>query len=406
MKSIFSIDPLIFVPALLLSVIGIIGIYSTGFNTEIAFYKGMYVKQIYWLIMGLILFFTMMVIPLRFHEIFAYIYYLIAIIMLAGVLWFGTAGGAKAMRWFSIGVFNLQPAEFAKIALVFAIARFLAHYKGKFPSTPGVIVVLALGLIPFGLVVKQPDLGTALVFGVITMFLLYWAGLNSFHLFLFISPTISMIAAFNPIPLAIFIFLLVVSLLIARTDLKVSVGVIIINILFGILTPVLWNKLHDYQKLRILTFLDPGRDPRGAGYQIIQSKIAIGAGGLFGKGIGMGTQTKLAYLPTQHTDFIFSVIGEEFGFLGAVIIILLFTILLIRGITIAAKTRKGFLGLVAGGFVAIIAFQVLVNIGMTVGLMPVTGLPLPFVSYGGTSMIAFWVIVGILTAINRDWRSY
>ncbi|MBD3232597.1 MAG: hypothetical protein GF315_02625 [candidate division Zixibacteria bacterium] len=215
-----------------------------------------------------------------------------------------------------------------------------------------------------------------------------------------------MIAASHPIPWGIFMALLLAALVLSRTDVKISIAVALANVAFGVLTPILWNRLHDYQKLRILTFIDPGRDPRGAGYQIIQSKIAIGSGGWFGKGIGEGTQTNLAYLPTQHTDFIYSVIGEEFGFIGAFAIILLFVILLARGITIAAKTRKGFLGLAAGGFVSIIAFQSIVNIGMTVGLMPVTGLPLPFVSYGGTSMLVFWIVAGLLVAVNRDWRSY
>jgi rod shape determining protein RodA len=236
--------------------------------------------------------------------------------------------------------------------------------------------------------------------------MLYWAGLTAMQLFLFVSPFISMAAASHPIAWAIFIIILLALLFITRTDLKISLGVSIVNIGFGILTPILWNRLHDYQRLRILTFLDPGRDPKGAGYQIIQSKIAIGAGGLFGSGIGGGTQTKLAYLPTQHTDFIFSVIGEEFGFIGGALIIVLFAILIARGFAIAAKTRKGFLGLTAGGLISIIAFQAMVNIGMTIGLMPVTGLPLPFVSYGGTSMLIFWVITGLLTAINRDWRLY
>lgn len=406
MKSLLSIDPLIFFPALLLSIIGIIGIYSTGFNTEFAIYQGMYIKQIIWVALGLVLFFLIMLIPLRFHEVFAYIYYLISIVLLIGIFWFGSAGGTKAVRWFNFGFFNLQPSELAKLALVFAVARFLTYYKKKFPNTGSIFMVLILGIIPFGFVVKQPDLGTSLVFGVITMFMLYWAGLNSFQLFLFISPFVSMAAASHPIAWAIFIIMLLALLFITRTDLKISLGVSIINIGFGILTPILWNRLHEYQKLRILTFLDPGRDPRGAGYQIIQSKIAIGSGGLFGRGVGEGTQTKLAYLPTQHTDFIFSVIGEEFGFLGAMLILILLSILLTRGIAIAAKTRKGFLGLATGGIVVIIAFQALVNIGMSVGLMPVTGLPLPFVSYGGTSMLTFWVMIGLITAVNRDWRIY
>ncbi|MCP4631478.1 MAG: rod shape-determining protein RodA [candidate division Zixibacteria bacterium] len=406
MKSILSIDPLVFIPALLLSIIGIIGIYSTGLNEDYTIYQGMYIKQAIWAGVGILLFIVIQFIPLRIHEMFAYIYYFIALILLIAVLWFGNAGSTKAVRWFDLGVFHLQPSELAKLAVVFALARFFTYYRRKFPDTGSILFVLVLGFIPFALVVKQPDLGTALVFSVITMFMLYWAGLTFFQLFLFISPFVSMTAASHPIPWAIFMVLLLGLLIIIRTDIKISIGVYLINIGFGVLTPVLWSKLHDYQKMRILTFLDPGRDPRGAGYQIIQSKIAIGSGGLWGTGIGEGTQTKLAFLPTQHTDFIFSVIGEEFGFIGGALILILFLVLLIRSISIAAKTRKGFLGLATGGIVIIILFQALVNIGMAIGLMPVTGLPLPFVSYGGTSMLVFWIIIGLVNAVNRDWRYY
>ncbi|MBD3233954.1 MAG: hypothetical protein GF315_09560, partial [candidate division Zixibacteria bacterium] len=188
MRSALSIDPFIFFPVLLLSVIGILGIYSTGFNAELTFYQGMYIKQILWLCIGLVLFIITLIIPLRVHEVFAYFYYIIAIGLLIGVLVFGSTGGARSMRWFDLGFFNLQPSEFAKIALVFALARFLSHYRRKFPNAISIATVIFLGMIPFGLVVKQPDLGTALVFAIITLFMLYWAGLSLFHLFLFVSP--------------------------------------------------------------------------------------------------------------------------------------------------------------------------------------------------------------------------
>lgn len=406
MKGFLSIDPLIFLPALLLSAVGIIGIYTTGFNTEFPIYQGLYIKQIIWVALGILLFLAMYFIPLRIHEVFAYVYYMAAIVLLLGLFWMGTSGGAGAVRWYDLGFFNFQPAEMAKLALVLALARFLTYYRKRFPDPVSLTVVIVLGMAPFVLVVRQPDLGTALVFAVITLFMLYWAGLTAFQSFLLVSPIASMAAASHPIAWASYMVILLILLFITRTDLKLSLGIGMINLAFGILTPIVWNKLHDYQKLRIMTFLDPGMDPRGAGYQIIQSKIAIGSGGLAGTGIGEGTQTKLAYLPAQHTDFIFSVIGEEFGFLGALFILILFIVLVSRGISIAAKTRKGFLGLATGGMVIIIAFQALVNIGMAIGLMPVTGLPLPFVSYGGTSMLTFWAMIGIIAAVNRDWHVY
>jgi len=216
MKSFLSIDPLIFFPALILSILGIIGIYSTSFNTEYAVYKGMYLKQILWLVLGLILFISVLFVPLRVHEVFAYVYYGISIALLIAVLWFGTAGEAKAMRWFDLGILNLQPSEIAKMSLVFAMARFLCYYKGKFPNGGSVALLLTLGLVPFGLVAKQPDLGTALVFGAVTLFMLYWAGLGLFQLFLFVSPFVSMIAAFHPVAWGIYIVLLLTLLIRSR----------------------------------------------------------------------------------------------------------------------------------------------------------------------------------------------
>ena len=175
---------------------------------------------------------------------------------------------------------------------------------------------------------------------------------------------------------------------------------------FGMITPFIWNRLADYQKLRILTFLDPGRDPRGAGYQIIQSKIAIGSGGVIGKGYLDGSQTRLDFLPEPHTDFIFSVLGEEFGLIGTVIVLLLFMYIFYRSIRIAAKCRSKFSSLMVMGAVAIIMFQFLVNIGMTLGFMPVTGLPLPFLSYGGTSLILFWGLIGLIVSADSRWQEY
>ena len=172
------------------------------------------------------------------------------------------------------------------------------------------------------------------------------------------------------------------------------------------ITPLIWNRLHDYQKDRIIVFLDPGRDPQGAGYQIIQSKIAIGSGGLLGKGYLQGSQTKLAFLPHQHTDFVFSVLGEELGFWGSLMLLGLFSFMIIKGILIANKARNAFASNAALGITSILAFQMLVNIGMTVGFLPVTGLPMPFVSYGGSSMLSSWIVVGLLLAIHYRWYEY
>jgi rod shape determining protein RodA len=178
------------------------------------------------------------------------------------------------------------------------------------------------------------------------------------------------------------------------------------NLGFGMMTPLLWNKLHGYQKMRIIIFLDPGQDPRGAGYQIIQSKIAIGAGGLFGEGFLRGSQTKLNFLPEQHTDFIFSALAEQFGLMGGLVVLGLFGWLFYKGFSTAYKARNQFYSFIGCALMSVLVFQVLLNIGMTMGLMPVTGLPLPFISYGGSSLMFFWASIGIIMAINRDWQEY
>jgi rod shape determining protein RodA len=226
------------------------------------------------------------------------------------------------------------------------------------------------------------------------------------YLFLIVSPVISLICAFHWISWALFFLLLVFLLHRLRLTFVFSVGFLLLNLAFGMITPLVWNKLHHYQKQRIIIFLDPGRDPQGAGYQIIQSKVAIGSGGIAGKGFLQGSQTKLAFLPHQHTDFVFSVLGEEFGLLGEIVVLGLFALLLVKGILLAQKTRNTFAGNVVIGLVAVIGFQMLVNVGMTLGVMPVTGLPLPFVSYGGSSMLLSWSIVGLLLAINSRWYEY
>ncbi len=263
-----------------------------------------------------------------------------------------------------------------------------------------------MALLPALLILKQPDLGTSLVFFAILISMLFWSGVPLFYLFLIVSPFISLICAFHWVPWALFFFILVLLLYRVRPGFVFSVGFLMLNLAFGMITPLVWNKLHDYQKDRIIVFLDPGRDPQGAGYQIIQSKVAIGSGGLAGKGYLEGSQTKLAFLPHQHTDFVFSVLGEEFGLIGGVVLLGLFTFLIIKGILIAQKTRNTFSSNVAIGLIAMIIFQMMVNVGMTLGVMPVTGLPLPFVSYGGSSMLLSWVALGILLAINSRWFEY
>jgi rod shape determining protein RodA len=396
-------DYIVFFSALLLSLIGIAFIFSATHQAQEVSRQIYYQKQLLWLGISIIAAFIMYMLPLKMHEAMAYVYYWIAIISLVLVLLLSRGGAA---RWFDLGGFAIQPVEVAKISLCLALSRFLAYRHAKLQRFSTILIGLMIVALPTILVIKQPDLGSSLVGLAMFLGLLIWTGMPVSRILLVISPILSIISAFHWLSWAIFFFAFIFLLYLSRPRLLVGAAFLFINLVVGMATPILWNRLHGYQRSRILTFLDPGQDPAGAGYQIIQSKIAIGSGGFWGKGFMHSTQTRLDYLPAQHTDFIFSVIGEEAGFIGALVVVILFVILIVRGFIIASKVRNTFTSYVAAGLTTIIFFQMVVNIGMTIGLMPVTGLPLPFVSYGGSSMIFFWAIIGLLMAINRDWQEY
>jgi len=253
---------------------------------------------------------------------------------------------------------------------------------------------------------KQPDLGSALVFLALILPVLHWAGLSPAILFVLLAPLASLLSAFNYYSFLIVMILLSVTFLLCQRGLTFFLVNFIINIGVGILTPIVWNLLKEYQKNRILTFLGLVRDPHGLGYQVIQSKVAIGSGGLFGKGFLDGTQTHLRFLPEQHTDFIFCVIGEEFGFIGVFLVLALFFYLVVKGIRISTSVKSKFSSVVVFGATIIFLFQIFVNIGMTVGIMPVTGLPLPFLSYGGSSLLANLILVGLILNASRKRFEY
>ena len=221
-------------------------------------------------------------------------------------------------------------------------------------------------------------------------------------LFLIIAPIISLLSAFNLISFVFWIGLILLLLWLARRSLRFIVLMFLLNVSVGLVTPMMWNNLKPYQQQRILTYVNKQLDPRGSGYQVLQSKVAIGSGGMYGKGLGDGTQSQLKFLPEQHTDFIISLIGEELGFIGVSIVLTLFFILLFKIINIASKSKNVFESLVLIGTAAMLLFQIFVNIGMTTGLVPVTGLPLPFISYGGSSLLAMLILMGLVQSANRE----
>lgn len=391
--------------AIALTVIGILLIMSAQHYADSAFKQAYYQRQVVWFIIALAVFAAIIHLPIRLFDVSAYLMYGIALILLVLVLLVGTSR-MGATRWFSFGPINLAPSDIAKVALLLALSRFLAYTRLPVTSIRRLFFSALLTAVPLALILNQPDLGTSLVFIVILFGFWFASGLSPWYLVLILTPLVSLVAASTVISWSIYFFVLVIFLALLRPGLLFSVVVVAANLASGIITPLVWGRMAEYQRLRILTFLDPGLDPRGAGYQIIQSKIAIGSGGLFGKGFLGGSQSRLDFLPERHTDFVFSVLGEEFGLFGTMIVLLLFGYILYRAICTAGRCRSRFASLVVMGSATIILFQLVINVGMTIGIMPITGLSLPFLSYGGTSLVLAWTLVGFIVSAEYRWQEY
>ena len=389
-----------------LSLIGVILIMSAQYHADSVYQKEFYFRQLIWRVFALIAFMAVIHLPIRLFDVGAYLLYAVSLILLVAVLAFGSSKLGGATRFFSFGPINLAPSDIAKIAVVLALSRFLAYTKLPVTSKRRLALTAMMTLIPAALILRQPDLGTALVFFVILFVLWFWSGLSVGYLFLILSPLASLVAASHWLSWSIYFVVLLLIIWLVRPGALMGIATVATNLAFGSVTPLLWNGMADYQKLRILVFLDPGRDPRGAGYQIIQSKIAIGSGGILGKGFLGGSQTRLDFLPERHTDFIFSVLGEEFGLLGSMIVLFLFGFIFYRAVRIAVRCRSRFASNIVMGATSILMFQFLVNIGMTLGFMPVTGLALPFLSYGGTALVLAWSLVGLIVAADYRWQEY
>ena len=390
---------------LLLSLIGVLLIMAAQYHADSEYVRHYYLRQAIWLVIALAVFASVIHCPMRLFDYTAYMLYGVSVLLLILVLFVGTPR-MGAMRWFSFGPMNLAPSDIAKVTLLFALARFLAYTKRSPASKRRLAVSALLTAVPMMLILKQPDLGTSLVFPVALFGLWFWSGLSPLYMILILSPLVSLVAASHWVAWAVYFVVLLIFLFMFRPGLAFGVVTVAANLAFGMITPFIWNRLAEYQKLRILTFLDPGRDPRGAGYQIIQSKIAIGSGGVTGKGFLEGSQTRLDFLPERHTDFIFSVLGEEFGLWGALIVVGLFGFIFYRAFAIAARCRSRFASNVVVGAASILLFQFFVNIGMTLGFMPVTGLALPFLSYGGTSLVLSWTLIGVIVLADYRWQEY
>ncbi len=389
----------IFLPAIGLIFIGMVTLWSTKGDGDLI--SSTFYRQLIHLGIGLILFYVIQFFRVTFFYEFAYIFYIGLLLLLFATIFMPEISGST--RWIILGPIQFQPAEFGKIILIFVLAKYLADFHENSNHWKLITAALAIAIVPALMIFKQPDLGTAIIFPAVTYPMLYWSGIRPFHLFIISAPALSVMAAFNLTLFYFWVIVLVIILFLGQPKLKTGVFLFILNVGFGTLSTVLWERLYPHQKARIFTFLDPSRDPQGAGYQIIQSITAIGSGGFSGKGFGQGSQTHLRFLPVRDTDFIISVIGEEHGFIGIFVVILLFFIMIYWMINHALRLSNRYSSFTVIGLASIIFVHVLVNMGMVIGLLPVTGLPIPFISYGGSFLLSMVCLVAITNnLINND----
>jgi len=297
-------------------------------------------------------------------------------------------------RWFSFLGINYQPSESAKLLTILMVARTIC--KENLSEMRQVLLGAGITLVPVLLILVEPDFGTTMVFWISLLAMLIAAEVPLFYMLLIISPVVSVVASLHWIGIVVWLLLLVFLLLRAHLSWVAVTIAGIANLFVSLIMPVFWNGLKDYQQDRILTFLDPMRDPLGAGYQIIQSKIAVGSGGIIGKGWLLGTQKNMNFLPEHHTDFIFSVIGEEFGFVGSVVLLSVFALFFLRLINAVSEIKVMERKIAAAGIMAYLMFQTFINIGMNIGLVPATGIPLPFISYGGSNLLINTLSVAVV----------
>ncbi|MBN2789723.1 MAG: rod shape-determining protein RodA [Candidatus Delongbacteria bacterium] len=394
-----NIDYFLILSVIMLFSMGLLGIYSASRPTG---EEGLIFKQLVWFATGIGLVILIQFISLRYLEVMSNVIYGFLVLLLILIFFFGSVKmGAK--RWFNLGIFQFQPSEIGKFIMICALASYYSNGKIFWNDKRYLITGLAITLLPAILVFKQPDLGTSLVYIFLFVSIIFAAGVPYYYLLNMFAILLFVIA--KGVGIQFFVTSLIIYALIlykfSKNYIKAAI-IWFVCFFTGIGSSLIWSRLKPYQKMRLLTFLDPEKFSREGGWQVVQSKVAVSNGNLTGEGFLNGSQVQLRFLPEGHTDFIFSVISEEFGLIGIIILLGLFSLFIYRMIKITIETHNKFLYLVSSGITALFIFQISLNIGIAIGIMPVTGLTLPFLSYGGSAMLVNMIMVGVIISINRE----
>jgi rod shape determining protein RodA len=390
-----------------LMLFGLVTLYSAGQTDVPTHAAGAWYRQFFWFLIGVVVGWVVFHVSLRLLEWLAPALYAFSVTLLGIVLVVGTGAGTaqSSHSWLSVGGHQIgQPSELAKVATVLMLARYLSSRREPPRSFRDLLIPGIIVGVPFLLVLKQPDLGSAIVFIGIAFAMLFWSGVRPRLLFMIASPGLSLLLAFNNWAWGAWMVGFTALLVYWRPYIYDSVAVWSLNVAMGTIALPLWQRLAPYQQNRLLTFLNPEADPRAAGYHAIQSRVAIGSGGWFGTGYTQGPQKRLAFLPEQHTDFVFPVVGEELGFVGVMVALSLFLALFLALLRIARRATDSFSSLVTFGILGLFFTHVFENVGMTVNLMPITGIPLPFFSYGGSFFIICSLCLGLAFRVAWDSR--
>lgn len=405
-----DLDRPLFLVTLALAIFGIVVLYSAGQTDAPSNATGVWTRQLVWLGVGLVAAATSYRISFRLLEWIApWAYGLGLGLLLLTVVGFGSGGegsAASTSSWLTIGGVRLgQPVELAKIATILMLARWFTARREPPTSLRGLIPPVTIAAVPALLVLAQPDLGSAIVFAGILFATLFWAGVAPSLLLLLASPVISLFLAWSTALWSAWMVVLFILLLLWRPFILEAIGIYVVNSVMGVAAMLVWEKMAPHQRGRILSFLNPEEYRTGSAYQAIQSKVAIGSGGWFGTGFTQGTQKRSGYIPEHWTDFVFAVVGEEFGFVGVMLALGLFIALLFILVRIAQRAADPYASIVVFGVAGLIFTHVFENVGMTISLMPITGIPLPFFSYGGSFLLLMALSLGLAFRAANEARS-